>query len=134
MKLQRETDPRATGLEVSVKPDFERFIRLTAPIRSFGASNSARTAVLALGLAAVTAYTVPDLQRMAGGWLNACLWACLGYFTIDSGARAHAAIKAGTGWEHVFSASALIDLLGVFAVPIALLVKISLSVLYREAG
>src|SRR5215469_11329683 len=90
-------------------------------MRRFGASNSARTAVLALGLAAVTAYTVPDLQRMAGGWLNACLWACLCYFAIDSGARAQAAIKAGNGWVHIFSVSALIDLIGVVAVPIALL-------------
>ena len=109
------------GLEVSVKADVGKFAHLTAPIRRFGASNSARTAVLALGLAAVTAYTVPDLQRTAGGWLNACLWACLCYFTIDSGARAHAAIKAGNGWAHIFSVSALIDLLGVVAVPIALL-------------
>ena len=100
---------------MSVKADVGKFARLTAPIRRFGASNSARTAVLALGLAAVTAYTVPDLQRTAGGWLNACLWACLCYFAIDSGARAHAAITAGNGWAHIFSVSALIDLLGVVA-------------------
>jgi voltage-gated potassium channel len=111
-------------LEVSVKPDFAKFARLTAPIRRFGASNTARTAVLALGLVAVTAYTVPELQRTAGGWLDACLWSCLGYFAIDSGARAHAAIKAGNGWAHIFSISALIDLLGVAAVPIALLLGV----------
>jgi voltage-gated potassium channel len=111
--------PRATGLKVSFKP--VEFARLAAPIRRFGASTSARTAVLALGLAAVTAYTVPELQREAGGWLDACLWACLGYFAIDSGVRAHAAIQAGNGWTHIFSVSAFIDLLGVVAVPIALL-------------
>ena len=111
-------------LEVSVKPDFAKLARLTAPIRRFGASNTARTAVLALGLVAVTAYTVPELQRTAGGWLDACLWSCLGYFAIDSGARAHAAIKAGNGWAHIFSISALIDLLGVAAVPIALLLGV----------
>ena len=111
-------------LEVSVKPDFAKFARLTAPVRRFGASNTARTAVLALGLVAVTAYTVPELQRTAGGWLDACLWSCLGYFAIDSGARAHAAIKAGNGWAHIFSISALIDLLGVAAVPIALLLGV----------
>ena len=111
-------------LEVSAKPDFAKFARLTAPIRRFGASNTARTAVLALGLVAVTAYTVPELQRTAGGWLDACLWSCLGYFAIDSGARAHAAIKAGNGWAHIFSVSALIDLLGVVAVPMALLLGV----------
>ena len=111
-------------LEVSAKPDFAKFARLTAPIRRFGASDTARTAVLALGLVAVTAYTVPELQRTAGGWLDACLWSCLGYFAIDSGARAHAAIKAGNGWAHIFSVSALIDLLGVIAVPMALLLGV----------
>jgi voltage-gated potassium channel len=111
-------------LEVSAKPDFAKFARLTAPIRRFGASDTARTAVLALGLVAVTAYTVPELQRTAGGWLDACLWSCLGYFAIDSGARAHAAIKAGNGWAHIFSVSALIDLLGVVAVPMALLLGV----------
>ena len=118
------TDANATVLEVSVKPDFAKFARLTAPIRRFGASDTARTAVLALGLVAVTAYTVPELQRTAGGWLDACLWSCLGYFAIDSGARAHAAIKAGNGWAHIFSVSALIDLLGVIAVPMALLLGV----------
>jgi voltage-gated potassium channel len=121
---QRENDPSATVHEVSVKPDFGKFARLTAPMRRFGASSTARTAVLTLGLAAVTAYTVPELQRMAGGWLNACLWSCLVYFAIDSGSRAHAAIKTGHGWAHIFSISALIDLLGVVAVPIALLVGV----------
>jgi voltage-gated potassium channel len=111
-------------LEVSAKPDFAKFARLTAPIRRFGASDTARTAVLGLGLVAVTAYTVPELQRTAGGWLDACLWSCLGYFAIDSGARAHAAIKAGNGWAHIFSVSALIDLLGVIAVPMALLLGV----------
>jgi voltage-gated potassium channel len=111
-------------LEVSVKPDFAKFARLTAPIRRFGASDTARTAVLALGLVAVTAYTVPELQRTAGGWLDACLWSCLGYFAIDSGARAYAAIKAGNGWAHIISVSALIDLLGVVAVPMALLLGV----------
>jgi len=114
-------DPSATGLEVSFKPVFGKFAGLAAPMRRFGASTSARTAVLALGLAAVTAYTVPELQRAAGGWLAACLWACLGYFAIDSGVRAQAAIQAGNGLAHIFSISALIDLLGVVAVPIALL-------------
>src|SRR5262249_13918730 len=81
----------------------------------------ARTAVLILGLAAVTAYTVPDLQHAAGGWLMACLWSCLVYFAIDGAIRANAALQGGKIWSHIFSFSGLIDLIAVGAVPIALL-------------
>jgi voltage-gated potassium channel len=119
--VTKRADPSVAGLEVSFKPVFEKFARLAAPVRRFGASKSARTAVLVLGLAAVTAYTVPELQRAARGWLDACLWSCLGYFAIDSGVRAHAAIQTGRVWAHIFSVSAFIDLVGVVAVPIALL-------------
>jgi voltage-gated potassium channel len=77
--------------------------------------------VLILGLTALTAYTVPELQRAAGGWLSACLWSCLGYFAIDGVARANAAIHGGRIWAHVFSFSGFVDLIAVVAVPIALL-------------
>ena len=81
----------------------------------------ARISVLVLGLAALTAYTVPDLQRAAGGWLSACLWSCLGYFAIDGVVRANAAIRSGKVVQHVLSVSGFIDLIAVIAVPIALL-------------
>ena len=70
----------------SIVANISRFV---APIRRFGASSLARTSVLVLGLAALTAYTVPDLERASHGWLSACLWACLGYFAIDGAVRAN---------------------------------------------
>ncbi len=93
----------------------------TAPLRRFGASSTARLVVLTVGLAAMTAYTVPDLQSSAGVWLVACLWCCLAYFAIDSAVRARTAIRAGTGRSHILSVSGFSDLMGVAAVPIALL-------------
>ena len=50
-----------------------RLVYVTAPLRRFGASTLGRLAVLAVGLAAMTAYTIPDLANTAAGWLSACL-------------------------------------------------------------
>src|SRR5580698_1466269 len=58
-----------------------------APIRRFGASSFGRFTVLAIGLAAMTAYTVPELAKPASGWLNACLWCCLAYFAVEGSVR-----------------------------------------------
>jgi voltage-gated potassium channel len=96
-------------------------IHFATPIRRFGASALARISVLVVGLAALTAYTEPTLQRTAGGWLMACLWSCLGYYAIDGAMRAHAATRVGKLRSHIFSFSGLIDLIAVMAVPIALL-------------
>ena len=96
-------------------------IPYAAPIRRFGASSMARLSVLVLGLAALSAYTVPDLQQAAGDWLAACLWCCLGYFAIDGVLRANLAMRTGKLWAHICSTSGLIDIVSVIAVPIALL-------------
>jgi voltage-gated potassium channel len=108
-------------LAVVFTPVVRDFIHFAAPLRRFGASSSARLSVLVIGLAALTAYTVPDLQRTAGGWLSACLWSCLAYFGIDGVVRANAALRGGKIWPHIFSVSGFIDLIAVIAVPIALL-------------
>jgi voltage-gated potassium channel len=106
---------------VVFKPVVRNFVHFVGPLRRFGASSSARMSVLVLGLAALTAYTVPDLQRAAGGWLIACLWSCLGYFAVDGVVRANAAIRSGKIWLHICSITGFIDLIAVIAVPIALL-------------
>lgn len=106
---------------VVFKPVVRNFVHFVGPLRRFGASHSARMSVLVLGLAALTAYTVPDLQRAAGGWLIACLWSCLGYFAVDGVVRANAAIRGGKIWSHICSITGFIDLIAVIAVPIALL-------------
>lgn len=100
---------------------FKDAILITAPLRRFGGSTLARLLILTVGLSAMTAYSVPALQNPAGIWLGACLWCCLAYFAIDSGLRARAAVAAGHGREHFLSLSFFVDLVSVFAVPIALL-------------
>ena len=95
--------------------------QFTAPLRRFGASSIARIVVLAVGLSAMTAYTVPGLQSAAGFWLNACLWCCLGYFTVELVVHARTALRAGEARSHFLSFSFFVDAIAVIAVPIALL-------------
>jgi voltage-gated potassium channel len=97
----------------------------TAPLRRVGASSIARLVVLAIGIAAITAYTVPSLQLAAGGWLVACLWGCLAYFAVEWAIFLQAAIREGRARRYFFSLSGLIDFSGVFAVPIALLLGLA---------
>jgi len=92
----------------------------TAPLRRFGASTLGRLAVLATGLAAMAAYTIPDLANTASGWLRGCLWCCLLYFVVEGFVRAKAAAQAGALRGYLLSASGLVDLLAVFPVPLAL--------------
>jgi voltage-gated potassium channel len=92
----------------------------TAPLRRFGASSIARLAVLAIGFAAMTAYTVPDLAKVAGGWLDVCLWCCLAYFTVEGIVRYRAASQAGDARSYLLSLSGIVDLLAIFPVPLAL--------------
>jgi voltage-gated potassium channel len=91
-----------------------------APLRRFGASSIARLGVLAVGFAAMTAYTVPDLAKIAGGWLDVCLWCCLAYFTVEGIVRYRAASRTGDAWSYLLSLSGVVDLLAIFPVPLAL--------------
>jgi voltage-gated potassium channel len=92
----------------------------SAPLRRFGAWLPARYLVVAVGLIAMTAYTVPELRAGAGFWLRVCLWCCLGFFATDSALRLQAAWAAGTARAHAFSLSGFVDFLAVAPVPLAL--------------
>ncbi len=92
----------------------------TAPLRRFGASSVARIVVLAVGLSAMTVFTDPDLQQSASNWLSACLWCCLAYFAVECAMRGWVAYRAGEVGKYVLSPSGIVDLAGVFLVPIAL--------------
>ena len=95
--------------------------QVTAPLRRFGASSLAGIVVLAVGLSAMTAYTVPALQSAAGGWLDACLWCCLAYFAVETVVRARTAIRASLARDHFLSFSFFVDVISLTAVPAALL-------------
>jgi voltage-gated potassium channel len=93
----------------------------SAPLRRFGASSLGRLAVLAVGLIAMTAYTIPDLPRSGSVWLAACLWCCLAYFAVEGFVRAKMASQTGKTRSYLLSPSGLVDMAAILPVPIALL-------------
>lgn len=98
-----------------------RFAYYSAPLRRFGASLAARFGILAVGLVAMTALTVPHLAQSSGGWLLGCLWGCLAYFAVEGAHRAIAAFQAGQLRRYLLSPTGFIDLIATYPVPIALL-------------
>jgi voltage-gated potassium channel len=92
----------------------------SAPLRRFRASALARYLVLAAGMMAMTAFTVPELGAAAGIWLNVVLWCCLAYFAVDGALRAEARWRAGKGRIYLISPPGIVDILCVLPVPIAL--------------
>jgi len=97
----------------------------TAPLRRFGASSIARHLVLAVGLIAMTAFTMPEMRGRAGIFLQACLWGCIVYFAIDSIVRARATLQPGKPLRSLVSASGFIDVITVFPAPIAVICGVS---------
>jgi len=73
----------ACEARIMAKGALSNIAHYTAPLRRLGASSLARLVVLVIGLAAMTAFTIPELQKSASTWLSACLWCCLVYFAIE---------------------------------------------------
>jgi len=92
----------------------------SAPFRRFGASTLARFVVLAVGLMAMAALTVPDLRVSWGILISLCLWCCLAYFATETAVRADRARHNGALQSYLISLTGIVDLAGVIPVPIAL--------------
>ena len=93
----------------------------SAPLRRFGVIGLLRYVVLAVGLSAMTAFTVPELQLKAGVQLSVCLWCCLAFFAIESVLRFRAPLAGKSALRRLAVPTVLVDLLGIFPVPVALL-------------
>jgi voltage-gated potassium channel len=97
----------------------------SAPFRRFGASSLARFIVLVAGLFAMTAFTMPNLATSYGFWLAVCLWCCLAYFAAESAVKARIAYQSGHTARYLLSSSGIVDIFGIFPVPIALACGVS---------
>ncbi len=97
----------------------------TGPLRRLGASSLGRLVVLAIGLTAMTAITVPDMQKSAGVWLSACLWSCLAFFAVEGYVRARSVARADRDRSYLLTAPGIVDALAVVPVPIALICGIA---------
>jgi len=78
------------------------------------------TVVIALGLIAMTGYTVTDEWSMQATALGGILWLCLALFAIEWVAHAIAASRSNTLSTYCLSGSCLVDALAVLPVPAAL--------------
>jgi voltage-gated potassium channel len=80
-----------------------------------------RYLVLAAGLAAMMAMTVPRLRAEAAPWLEVVLWCCLAFFAGELGDKIWTSRKAGEARSRLLAGDMLIDILSVLPVPCALL-------------
>jgi len=80
--------------------------------------------VLAVGLVAMSAASVPGVRPELRAWLIVGLWSCLGFFTFELAARLRPRSASGRGLKYLFSAAGAIDALAVLPIPIAMFVGV----------
>jgi voltage-gated potassium channel len=78
-----------------------------------------RYLILAVGLTAMMAMTVPRARAQASPWLDSILWGCLAFFSAELAVRTWR--NAKVGYAHLLSGTLVIDVLSVLPIPIALL-------------
>lgn len=80
--------------------------------------------VLAAGLVAMSAATVPDVHPELRAWLTVGLWCCLGFFTFELAVRVWTRSASEHGPRYLLAAAGAIDAMAVLPIPIALLVGV----------
>ena len=77
--------------------------------------------ILAAGLAAMMAMTVPHLRTETLQWFEVVLWCCLAFFAGELTVKIWARRKVGEARSHLLGEYLLIDALSVLPIPCALL-------------
>src|SRR5215831_2801809 len=80
--------------------------------------------VLAAGLAAMMAATLPGLRAAVQYGIAVVLWCCLGFFVGELAIRTRRGMDGIAGRSYLLTSSGVIDLLAVIPVPLALLVGV----------
>jgi voltage-gated potassium channel len=80
--------------------------------------------VLAAGLVAMFAATVPDVRPELRAWLTVGLWCCLGFFTFELAVRVWTRSASERGSRYLLTAADAIDAMAVLPIPIALFVGV----------
>jgi voltage-gated potassium channel len=81
--------------------------------------------VLAVGLVAMMATTVPHLRPEFSPWLDVILWCCLVFYAGELEVKVWVGARAGEAGGHRLSWALIIDVLAVLPIPIALLAGVS---------
>jgi voltage-gated potassium channel len=90
--------------------------------------------VLTVGLAAMTAMTVPDLRAGLGTWFAVVLGGCLGFFAAELAVKAWPRAATAGADNYLFSVPGIIDLLAVVPIPLALLLGAASDTAWLLAG
>jgi voltage-gated potassium channel len=100
---------------------------LLGRMRVFNSHNlrSLQYLILAVGLAAMVAMTVPRLRAETSPWLEVVLWCCLAFFAGELAVKIWASGKAGEARSRLLGGDLLIDVLSVLPIPCALLAGVS---------
>lgn len=81
----------------------------------------AKYAILAIGLVAMGAITVPQLRADAGAVITIALWVCLAFFAAELAGKAWQSARFGLEPPYLVSPPFWIDVLSVLPAPVALL-------------
>ena len=98
-------------------------LSLSRLLKSF-ASRLLQYLVMAVGLAAMMAITVPGLHGQSRSWLAVLLWCCLGFFTGELAIKSWPRANVKGTRSYLLTSSAVIDLLAVLPVPLGLLIGV----------
>jgi voltage-gated potassium channel len=79
-------------------------------------------AVLAVGLAAMTAMTVPGVRAGWEFWIAVTLWCCLGFFAAELAINCLPRMQTKNARHYLRSTAGVIDLFAVLPIPLALLI------------
>ncbi len=107
--------------------------RILLPLRRIGRPSVVRYLVLAAGIAAMTALTIPG-SRTGATLAQTVLWGCLGVFAFEWARRAMAAPTTGRRIAYLTSARGVIDALAVLPAPLALACGVSPDVAWLFAA
>ena len=78
--------------------------------------------VLAVGLVAMAAMTVPHLSAAARIWVSVALWCCFGFFAGELAVKCWPGAAVTAARNYLLTVSGIIDLLAVVPIPLALLI------------
>ena len=85
------------------------------------------------GVAMMVTLTVDPAYATAHDYVDALLWACLGFFVLEWAIRLRHAFNAGRQWAYVFSFRGLVDAASALAVPVALAAGVNAKVAWLLA-
>jgi voltage-gated potassium channel len=107
----------------------ERFVTATS------GRNMTKAAYVAVtcGVAMMVTLTVDPAYATAHDYVDALLWACLGFFVLEWAIRLRHAFNAGRQWAYVFSFRGLVDAASALAVPVALAAGVNAKVAWLLA-